>query len=83
MLAGPRRTVKNARNLRRTMTMPEVALWARLRSRPDGFKFRRQHPAGRYVLDFFCNEARLAIEVDGASHEWAIGPSSIWCGMPG
>ena len=47
------------------MTPPEVALWQSLRTRPGGYKFRRQHPAGIYVLDFFCTKARLAIEVDG------------------
>ena len=40
----------------------------RLRQRPCGLKFRRQHPAGPYVLDFFCSAAKLAIEVDGMSH---------------
>ena len=69
MLSGPSQTVKRARRFRRTMSPPEVMLWQRLRQRPGGFKFRRQHPAGDFVLDFFCSEARLAIEVDGASHE--------------
>ena len=69
MLCGPQATVKKARQLRRTMTAPEVILWHRLRRKPGGFKFRRQHPAGGYVLDFFCSEARLAIEVDGIAHE--------------
>jgi very-short-patch-repair endonuclease len=50
------------------MTLPEVILWHWLRQRPDGLKFRRQHPTGRYVLDFFCSDARLAIEVDGEAH---------------
>lgn len=68
MLAGPRDTVKIARKLRKRMSIPEVILWQRLRRRPGGFKFRRQHPAGPYVLDFFCSEAKLAIEVDGFSH---------------
>ena len=65
MLAGPPRTVEKARKLRRSMSVPKVVLWTRLRLRPVGFKFRRQHPAGNYVLDFFCSEARLGIEVDG------------------
>ena len=68
MLSGPAETVKRARQLRREMTWPEVILWRRLRQRPDGFKFRRQHPAGPYVLDFFCASAGLAIEVDGFTH---------------
>jgi very-short-patch-repair endonuclease len=51
------------------MTLPEVLLWRVMRARPDGFKFRRQHPAGPYVLDFYCEAARLAVEVDGQAHE--------------
>ncbi len=62
------RTTQNAHNLRRKMTLPEVILWHWLRQRPDGLKFRRQHPTGPYVLDFFCSDARLAIEVDGEVH---------------
>jgi very-short-patch-repair endonuclease len=59
---------RNARKLRRKMTLPEVILWHWLRQRPEGLKFRRQHPTGPYVLDFFCSDARLAIEVDGEAH---------------
>jgi very-short-patch-repair endonuclease len=51
------------------MSPPEVHLWAELRKRPGGFKFRRQHPAGPFVLDFVCLSARLAIEVDGEAHD--------------
>jgi very-short-patch-repair endonuclease len=61
-------TARNASKLRRKMTLPEVILWHWLRQRPDGLKFRRQHPTGPYVLDFFCSDARLAIEVDGEAH---------------
>src|SRR5918994_4566664 len=74
MLCGPKPTVTRARRLRRQMTAPEVMLWTRLRLRPGGFKFRRQHPAGDYVLDFFCSEARLAIEIDGISHDMGGRP---------
>lgn len=60
---------KRARALRREMSPPEVMLWSRLRTRSgDGVTFRRQHPIGAYVLDFYCNAARLAVEVDGAHH---------------
>ena len=59
---------QNARKLRRRMTLPEVILWQSLRQRPNGLKFRRQHPSGPYVLDFFCTDARLAIEIDGEAH---------------
>ena len=75
MLAGPPRTVEKARKLRRAMSVPEAVLWTRLRLRPGGFKFRRQHPAGSYVLDFFCSEARLAIEVDGIAHDMGSQPA--------
>lgn len=51
------------------MSLPEVLLWRELRKRPGGLKFRHQHAAGRYSLDFYCYGARLAIEVDGEAHE--------------
>lgn len=58
-----------ARELRRRMTAPEHALWQCLRRRQlDGFRFRKQHPIGQYVLDFYCPAARLAIELDGSHH---------------
>jgi very-short-patch-repair endonuclease len=60
---------RSARELRRSMTLPEVLLWREPRKKPDRLHFRRQHPAGPYVLDFFCATANLAIEVDGAAHE--------------
>ena len=69
MISGPRDTVKTARKLRSEMSLPEVMLWRELRKRPSGFKFRRQHQAGHYVLDFYCAAVRLAIEVDGFAHD--------------
>lgn len=64
-----RETTRKARDLRRRMTPPEVRLWGCLRGeRLDGLKFRRQHPIGPFVLDFYCAEARLAVEVDGMGH---------------
>ena len=69
MLHGPKSTQKLAASMRREMTLPEVLLWRELRKRPGELKFRRQHPSGRYGLDFFCASARLAVEVDGAIHE--------------
>jgi very-short-patch-repair endonuclease len=51
------------------MTEPEVMLWSRLRGRtPERPTFRRQHPIGAIIVDFFCPAAQLAIEVDGATH---------------
>jgi len=50
------------------MTPPEIALWLALRRNDADLRFRRQCPAGFYVLDFYCAPARLAIEVDGEAH---------------
>jgi len=74
MLQGSKATIEQARRLRKAMTLPEVLLWRGLRLRPGGLKFRRQHPATRYVTDFYCHEARLIVEVDGESHERGSRP---------
>lgn len=58
-----------AEKLRANMTEQEKKLWDFLRCKPEGFKFRGQHPFGRYILDFYCHRARLAIEIDGKNHE--------------
>ena len=65
-------TRARAKRLRATMNLPERRLWWALRkSQLDGLKFRRQHPLGPFVLDFYCHAARLAVEVDGGSHNIA------------
>ena len=69
------RTIVKARELRRSMTLPEGLLWQALRRRPGGFKFRRQHPLGPYVIDFYCASAKLALEVDGAAHGMGDRPA--------
>jgi very-short-patch-repair endonuclease len=46
-------------------------LWQRLRGKQTGFKFRRQHPIGPYVVDFYCSIVRLAVEIDGLAHDSA------------
>jgi very-short-patch-repair endonuclease len=56
------------------MTQPEARLWQVLRTRPDGLKFRRQHPIGPYSLDFYCPKAKLGIEVDGDVHGMGSNP---------
>jgi very-short-patch-repair endonuclease len=56
------------------MTLPEGLLWRALRERPGGLKFRRQHPIGRCVVDFYCPAARLVIEIDGISHSMGDRP---------
>jgi very-short-patch-repair endonuclease len=59
-----------ARTMRRYPTRAEGRLWRWLRNRRfEGHKFRRQHPVGRYILDFYCPELKLAIEVDGHHHD--------------
>ena len=61
--------ISNARRLRRDQTQEEKQLWRAFRAgRFAGFKIRRQHPAGQYVLDFYCADARLAVELDGFGH---------------
>ena len=66
--------VKRARKLRKEMSPSEVLLWTALRQRPGEFKFRRQCPQSGYALDFACLETRLAIEVDGDSHDFGDRP---------
>ncbi|HEV2691990.1 MAG TPA: DUF559 domain-containing protein [Verrucomicrobiae bacterium] len=60
---------QRARQLRKDDTWAEKLMWRWLRNRRfSSYKFRRQHPAGIYYLDFFCEEARLNVEVDGGHH---------------
>lgn len=66
--------VLRARALRRAMTLPEGLLWQALRKRPSGLKFRRQHPIGQYIADFYCASARLIVEVDGEGHSMGSRP---------
>lgn len=67
-------TPDQRRELRRAQTDAERALWRLLRSRAlEGHKFRRQHGAGPYVLDFYCAEAQLAVEADGSQHYTSDG----------
>jgi very-short-patch-repair endonuclease len=66
----PQGTYAQAKSPRRPMSPPETRLWSRVRGkRLHGYKFRRQHPIGPYILDFYCAAARLAVEVDGRAHE--------------
>jgi len=74
MRATSKPTVEKARSLRRALTPPEVALWHYLRGRPGGLKFRRQHPIGPFVADFYCPSAKLVIEVDGTAHDMGGNP---------
>ena len=65
-----------ARILRRQMPDAERLLWVRIKNRALGeFRFRRQHTIGRFVVDFVCVEARLAVELDGEQHGRGDAPT--------
>ncbi len=66
--------LKSAKRLRREMTLPEVLLWRHLRGQPLEVKFRKQHPIANYVVDFYCAAKRIAIEIDGISHDMGDRP---------
>jgi very-short-patch-repair endonuclease len=71
-----RELVRKARVLRSNMTKAEIILWSRIRSKQiDGYKFRRQQPIFNYIVDFYCFELKLIIEVDGPIH--SINDSKI------
>ena len=57
-----------ARELRQPQTPSEATLWQYLRNRNLKYKFRRQHPIDFFIVDFYCAEAKLLIEIDGISH---------------
>ena len=60
---------ENRRNLRANLTPAEIRLWKCLQNKQlDGRKFRRQHSVGNYIVDFYCPEERIAIELDGNVH---------------
>lgn len=60
---------ENAKQLRKNMTAAETVLWMHLKIGIQGCKFRRQHPIGIYIADFYCHKTRLIIEVDGSIHD--------------
>ena len=62
-------THQNALELRHRQTQAEAKLWSLLRNRQlNGKKFRRQHAIAGYVVDFYCHESKIAVEVDGSGH---------------
>jgi very-short-patch-repair endonuclease len=66
----PTRTLAAAKTPRNASTDAENRLWHDLRARRlGGFKFRRQHPLPPYVVDFYCDELKLVIELDGSQHD--------------
>jgi very-short-patch-repair endonuclease len=88
-MRAPTKTIGRAQQLRRKLSAPEVILWSRLCERAPGKPvFRRQHPIGPYVLDFYCAKARLAIELDGAGHDTGDRPQrdlrrTVWLEVRG
>lgn len=73
MRRGPRHRIhpairQFARELRQPLTPAEASLWRLLRNRNLGFKFRRQHEIEFFIIDFYCAEVKLCIEIDGESH---------------
>ena len=69
-LKTPDYVIQLARDMRNNMTDAEKMLWSRLRKKQVcGLKFRSQHPVHRYILDFYCNEKLLAIELNGEIHK--------------
>ena len=68
--------IQKLRNIRRILRKQEVSaerlLWSKIRNRQLGVKFKRQYSVGNYVIDFYCPEIRLGIEIDGSTHSTSI-----------
>ena len=60
--------LQRSRDFRHPLTPTEAKVWQAVRGRQLGFKIRRQHPIGKFIVDFYCAEANLVIELDGDSH---------------
>jgi very-short-patch-repair endonuclease len=60
--------LQHAREMRHPQTPAEATIWRHLRNRNLEFKFRRQHPIVRFIIDFYCAEVKLCIEIDGGTH---------------
>jgi very-short-patch-repair endonuclease len=70
LVKTPKYVIERAQELRVNMTPTEKLLWDRLKEKQiDGYRFRRQHPIYRYILDFYCAEKSFAIEIDGGVHD--------------
>jgi very-short-patch-repair endonuclease len=66
-------TLETARILRKRMTNCEILLWEKLKGKQiQGLRFRSQHPIDIFIVDFYCHEARLVVEIDGQIHEGQI-----------
>ena len=60
---------QKARRLRNESTFSEILLWLKIKGKTFGYEFHRQVPIDEYIVDFYCHELHLAIEVDGSSHD--------------
>ena len=69
-LTGSPETIARARQLRASMSLPARLLWGALRRKQTELRFRRQHPAGPYVLDFYCDSLKLCVEMDDRSQDF-------------
>lgn len=58
-----------ARELRKNSTLSEVLLWKKIKNKALGVQFHRQVPIHKFIVDFYCHELQLAIEIDGSSHD--------------
>jgi very-short-patch-repair endonuclease len=68
---SPKYVIELARKMRVKLTIPENVLWEKLKTKKmGGYRFRVQHPIHRYILDFYCHEKKLAIEIDGDIHKF-------------
>jgi very-short-patch-repair endonuclease len=67
------RNVAQARALRQNLPLPEALLWRELRQQSE-VKFRRQHPIGPYILDFYCAKAKVGVEIDEVAHDMGDRP---------
>lgn len=61
---------KYARNLRNNSTLSEILLWKEIKGKALGYEFHRQVPIDNYIVDFYCHELSLVIEIDGSSHDY-------------
>ena len=61
-------TLERAREMRHDPTPAEATLWRALRNRNLNYKFRRQHPIDKFIIDFYCAQVKLCVELDGDTH---------------
>ena len=60
---------QRAKSLRKNMTGPEKLLWENLRNKQLGVRFKPHYPTGRFIVDFYCHQAKLVVEIDGEIHD--------------